>query len=230
MPTAWNNSPSSSQSVPKIAICIPYNGKWEPEWVDRTYGPLKYVPTNWCTKIIFLSKVESLPVARDILINQALQQNCDYIFFLDSDVVFEFPTDPNSALNTLYQVINKDKSNKDGKIVSALYRAKQKIGFNNAIWTKASVSGYISVQQWTGNWIEIDTSGLGCTLIDIQVFKNLERPWFRWELKEDQSEDFYFFRLAKKNGYNLHAYTDVRLSHLGNLKVKSDGTIVTPDM
>ena len=229
IPTAWEN-PVNNSNVPKIAICVPYIGKWEPEWVDRTYGPLKYVPTNWCTKIIFLSKVQSLAVARDILVSQALQLDCDYVFFLDTDMVFEYPTDPNSALNILYRVINKEKSNKDGKIVSALYRAKQKTGFSYAIWQKASVSGFIPVQQWTGNWLDVDTAGLGCCLIDTTVFKDIERPWFRWELKDEISEDFYFYRLAKKSGYNLHVYTDVRLSHLGMLKVLSTGEIVTPEM
>ena len=231
MPTAWDNvSNVQKYNIPKIAVCIPYNSNWHPEWVEKTYGPLKYIPTNWCTKIIFLSKVQSIAVARDILVNQALQENCDYILFVDTDVIFEYPTDPNSALSTLHQCMNKDPNSRDGKIVSALYRAKQKVGFNNAIWMKANVSGFIPVQQWTGNWIEIDVAGLGCCLIDTIVFKNTERSWFRWELQDDQSEDFYFFRLAKKNGYNIHAYTDVKLSHLGSLKVKSDGNIVTTDM
>lgn len=229
MPTAWDNT-SNKSTIPKIAIAIPYNGKWEPEWVDKTYCPLKYVPTNWCTKIIFLSKVQSLPVARDILVNQALKIDCDYVLFVDTDVIFEYPTDPNSALNTLYQCINKDPNSKDGKIVSGLYRAKQQVGFNNAMWTKASVSGFVAVQQWTGNWIEVDVAGMGCCLIDTRIFRELCRPWFKWELQDDISEDFAFFQLAKKNGYNTHIFTDVKLSHLGSLKVKSDGSIVMPDM
>ena len=226
MPTAWNNI----SNVPKIAVCIPYNGKWEPEWVDKTYGPLKYVPTNWCTKIIFLSKAQSLPVARDLLINQALQTECDYIFFLDTDMVFESPNDPNVALNQLYQVINKSKDSKNGKLVSGLYRAKQKIGYSYAMWMKANDKGFIAVQQWSGNWLEVDTTGLGCTLIDAQVFKSIPRPHFKWEMKDDISEDFYFFNLAKKHGYSTHIFTDVKLSHLGMLKLKSDGNIVVPDM
>lgn len=234
MPTAWNNVSNVQKShIPQIAIAIPYNGKWEPEWVDKIYGPLKYVPTNWCTKIIFLSKVQSISVARDILVNQALQSNCDYLLFVDTDIVFETPEDPNRALEILYQVINKDPNTKDGKIVGALYRAKQKVGFNLAMWMRANdpnIKGYVPIQSWTGNWLEVAVSGMGFILIDMNIFKNIERPWFRWELKDDQSEDFYFFELAKKHGYNLHIFTDVKLSHLGNLKVKSDGTIITPEM
>lgn len=228
MPTAWNNNNQSI--IPKIAVCIPYNSNWYPEWVDKTYCPLKYVPTNWCTKILFLSKVQSLPVARDMLIDQALQANCNYVFFIDTDMVFESPNDPNMALNQLYQVINKDPNSKNGKIVSALYRAKQNTGYSFAIWTRANDKGFTPIVQWTGNWIEVSVTGLGCALIDTQVFKNIERPWFRWELKDDMSEDFYFFELAKKNGYDIHSFTDVRLSHLGHLKVRSDGTVTTTDM
>jgi hypothetical protein len=235
MPTAWSNIPKSNISkynIPKIAVCIPYNSNWFPEWTDKTYCPLKYVPTNWCTKITFLSKVQSLPVARDILVNQALQSNCDYIFFLDTDMVFESPNDPNVALNHLYQVINKDPSTKDGKIVGALYRAKQKVGFSFSMWTRApnNIRGYTPIESWTGNWINVSVTGLGCALIDMEVFKNIERPWFRWEMNEEISEDFSFFELAKSRGFDTHVFTDVKLSHLGGLKVKSDGTIVTPDM
>lgn len=233
MPTAWNSSDTNkniSDNIPKIAIAIPYNGKWEPEWVERIYGPLRWKPTNWCNKVVFYCKVPSLPVARGTLVDQALQTNCDYLWFLDNDMIFESPTDPNETLNMLYQCINKDPNSKDGKIVSALYRAKQKQGFNYAMWMRVNEKGFAPISQWTGNWLRVDVTGLGCTLIDTNVFRNIPKPYFRWESQNDVSEDFYFFELAAKFGYSTYVFTDVRLSHLGNLKVKTDGTIVVPDM
>ncbi len=236
MPTAWE--PTADPNIsrkPKIAIAIPYNGKWEPEWVIKTYIPLNYFPVGWCDKVPLLCKVQSLPVSRHTLVNSAIQAGCDYIFFIDTDIVFESPTDPNVALSMLYQCMNKDASSnsnsKDSKMVSGLYRAKQSVGFNWAMWMKSDVErGFTPILQWTGNWLEVSVTGLGCTLIDIQVFKNIPVPYFYWECQGEISEDFYFFELAKKHGYNLHVLTDVRLSHLGGLKVKSDGTFVTPDM
>lgn len=231
MPTAWKTP--AKTNVPKIAICIPYNGNWLPEWTDKVYMPLRYMPTNWCTKVTFLSKVQSLPVARDILVQEAIKSNCDYILFVDTDIICETPSDPNVTLKQLYDCINKDKNTKDGKIVGSLYRAKQKQGFSYAMWMQVNdpnIKGYTPISDWTGNWLEVSATGLGFALIDIDVFKNIERPFFRWELKDDNSEDFYFFRLAKKYGYNTHIFTETQLSHLGTLKVKSDGTIVTPDM
>ena len=236
MPTAWENINNVKgidnipKNIPKIAVAIPYNSKWEPEWVERTYRHLRCTPLNWCVKMVFFSKVPSLPVARDTLVNQALQSGCDYIFFLDTDILFESPQDPNDALNILYQCMNKDKLDKDAKIVSGLYRAKQKQGFNYAMWMRANEKGFTPIQKWNGNWLNIDVTGLGCCLIDMAVFRNIPKPWFYWEVQDSISEDFYFFQLAKKHGYSTHIFTDVQLSHLGGLKVKFDGTIVTPDM
>lgn len=230
---AWSNEKNVNNQlpkIPKIALAIPYNGKWDPEWVDKTYVPIRYVPVDWCTKLSFLCKVPSLPVARDTLVNSALKTDCDYIFFMDCDHVFESPTDPNIALNTLYQCINKDPNSKSGKIVSGLYRAKQSIGFNYAMWMRANEKGFSPIQSWNGNWINVDVAGMGCCLIDMKVFRSIPKPWFYWELSGDMSEDFYFFELAKKHGYDLHIFTDVKLSHLGNLKVKTDGTFAVQEM
>lgn len=215
---------------PKIAICVPYAGNWNPEWTEKSYVPLRYVPVDWCDKYPFLCKVPSIPVARDILVRSALKANCDYLFFLDSDIVFENPIDPNAALHLLYQSINKDRNFKTGKIVSGLYRAKQAVGFHYAAWMKTRAKGYTPIKDWTGNWLEVSVTGLGCTLIDMMIFKELPRPWFRWEMQDDISEDFSFLELAKSKGYDTHIFADVKLSHLGTLKVKCDGSIVTPEM
>jgi hypothetical protein len=230
---AWNQQNQKQNvvnQVPKIAICIPYNSSWNPEWVDRTYAPLRYTPLDWCVKITFLCKVPSLPVARDTLINQSLEQNCDYTFFIDTDVVFE-SDDPNVALRKLYQCMNKVKEMKNAKIVSGLYRAKQKVGFNYAMWMKAPGQkiGFVPIEKWTGNWLEVSVCGLGCCLIDNHIFRETPKPWFKWDTSEGPSEDFYFFELAKKHGFETHVFTEVRLSHLGNLKVKCDGTMTVQD-
>jgi glycosyltransferase involved in cell wall biosynthesis len=223
---AWN---ATNTKTPIIAVCVPYKN-WEPEWSDRVLTRLKHVPLDFANKLIFYSNAPSLPAARDALVIMALKGNADYIFFIDTDNVFETPEDPNEALSMLYQCMNKDSNSKDAKIVSGLYRAKQKVGFNYAAWLRANEKGYVPIQSWSGNWLEVSVVGMGCCLIDMKVFKDVPRPWFRWDTFEDSSEDFYFIERAKEHGYNVKVFTDVKLSHIGKLKVKCDGTIVTPDM
>ncbi len=226
--TAWDNTPPK---IPLIAIGIPYNN-WEPEFTEKVYTRLKHVPLDFANKTVFLSRAPSLPVARNALVGQALGINADYLFFMDTDNVFENPEDPNVALKMLYQCMNKDPNSKDTKIVSGLYRAKQKVGFNYAAWMKAQdkVQGYVPIQSWSGNWLQVSVVGMGCCLIDMKIFKEVPKPWFKWDTFDDVSEDFYFFEKALEQGYKVNVFTDIKLSHIGKLKVKCDGTITTPEM
>ncbi len=236
-----NVGTTGTENKPKIAIGLPYNGKVDMEFVERTWGPLRHIGLPWCIKSLFLTRVPSISVARDTLVKSALSANCDYILFLDSDHIVE-NIDPNTALGQLYSVINKDPKTKEGKIISGLYRAKQSTGFNWAAWVRYDPAkhgvlqgvekkkGYISIMEWTGNFLEIDVVGLGFCLVNMKVFREVPGPWFNWNEQGEISEDFFFCELAKKYGYNTKIFTDVRLSHLGNLKVLSDGKVTTQEM
>lgn len=233
--TAWPDTPKPDSGLPKVAICIPFNTSWIPEWVEKMYLPLMYQPTAWCQKVAFLTRVPSVSVARNTLVEQALSINADYLLFVDTDIIMEQPTDPNVALNQLYQTINKsnnkdDKNYKDARIVSGLYRAKQKTGFSYAMWLKYEGKGFVAIGNWNGNWLNVDVVGLGFCLIDMQVFKEIPKPWFVWNEPSSISEDFYWCTLAKQHGFNTMVFTDVKLSHLGILKVKTDATITVPEV
>jgi hypothetical protein len=232
---AWPDTPKPDSGLPKIAISIPFNGNWIPEWVERMYLPLMYHPVPWCQKVAFLTRVPSISVARNTLVEQALGIGADYILFVDTDIVMESPTDPNVALSNLYQTINKskikeDKNYKNARIVSGLYRAKQKTGFSYAMWLNYQEKGFTPMVNWQGNWLEVAVIGLGFTLIDAKIFNDIPKPWFVWNDPNSISEDFYFCKLAKEHGYESRVFTDVKLSHIGTLKVKTDGTITVPEV
>jgi hypothetical protein len=249
MSTAWDNIANNQASqelirkligtgeipVPLIAICIPY-ANIEVEFIEKVYIPLKSVPLNFANKKFCLSKVPSIPVARNALVKQALEINADYIFWLDTDHSFEDPTnpngfaDPNAALKVLYDTINKDPNSKNDKIISGLYRAKQKSGFPYSMWMSYQDQGFVPVQEWTGNYIETDVVGLGCCLMDTRIFKDVPKPWFHWDDTDEISEDFFFLRKVKQYGYNCRILTDIKLSHIGKVKIRCDGTVITPEM
>ena len=225
---AWEHdiAPSATSltaktAKPKIALCLPYTEALSPEFVEKVWGPLRWIPLEWCDKIPFMCKTQSLPMARNILSQQALDANCTHLLWVDSDSVIENPPDANQALKMLYQC--------DAAISACLYRAKQKQGFNYAAWKKQG-DGYTPIQSWTGNWFPVDVTGLHFCLIKREVFEKVSKPYFHWEEDTAVSEDFYFFEKAKQVGYDVWIFSEVRLSHLGALKVLSNGKVTTRDV
>ena len=220
---AWERErgPVVVSEKPRIALLLPQTGNLPAEFVEKVWGPLRWVPLDWCEKIPRICRVPSLPLARNILAQQALDAGATHLLWVDSDGAMEAPPDPNEALRLLYQC--------DAPIAACLYRAKQKIGFNYAAWVKTE-GGYTPIWQFSGNWFPVDVTGMHFVLIKREVFEAVKKPWFHWEEDEAPSEDFYFFERAKEAGYQVRIFSEVRLSHLGELKVLSDGSVTTRDV
>lgn len=223
--TAWEHNPTTSVTSltikPKIALLLPHVGNLPSEFVEKVWGPLRWVPLDWCDKMPFMCKVPSLPLARNILAQQALDAGATHLLWIDSDAVIETPQDANLALKMLYEL--------DYPISACLYVAKQKVGFNYASWKKVE-GGYTPISQFSGNWFPVDVTGLHFCLIKRNVFEKVSRPYFHWEEEDAVSEDFYFFEKAKKVGYEVRIFSEVRLSHIGIFKLSADKTITTLDV
>jgi len=222
--------PALNGSRETIAILLPHRGKMDMEVIEKTWGPLKYRPVDWCNKLYFLCRVPSLPLARNILVKEALKSQANYFLWLDADHSPEQPSDPNEALKALYQCLKTTGES----IVTGLYRAKQQHGFNYAIWkqvTKPDGSiGFVHINSWSAgvNWFEIDVCGLGFCLMRREVFEKMEMPYFHWEVPDTMSEDFDMLCKARKLGFRVWCFTDVKLSHLGTVAIRTDGSIRVP--
>ena len=218
----WDTS--GTLRKPKISIGIPYETRITVMWAMKTLGPLLFIPVPFCDKFPQMCRGFPLPLKRDKIVEMTLADpTMTHLLFVDTDSVCEKPSDPNQALQTLLQI--------NEPIVSALYRAKQATGFNPAMWVEAvepgtGKKGYTPIQQWTGNWIQADTIGMGFCLIKREVFEKIPPPWFPWERLEP-SEDFSFCVKAKAAGYKINVFTDVQVSHIGDLIVHPDGHITT---
>lgn len=214
---AWN------LTKPRIMVAIPTTEKIYLEFAIKTLVPL-YKAEDWCVKTFSFCRGVPVSVARDTLVKQALADPyVTHILFVDTDCIPEDPPDPNEALRRLYAC--------DAPIVSGLYRAKQQIGFNYAAWMRVPGNqiAFTPIQSYTGNWFEVDAIGMGFCLIKREVFETIPPPWFPWPT-ETPSEDFNFCIKAKEYGYKIMVFADVKVSHIGSLKVKTDGSITTLEM
>lgn len=172
---AWNDGKVVTSIRPKIAILMPNVGGVSMEFCNYTWTPITTQPTAWCDLIPMISRAPSLPLARNILVENFLKNSdAEYALWLDSDVILEGnpPNYAEALLKMFRAMMDNGKS-----IVSGVYRAKQQHGFNYALWKKApkelSDKGYVHVESWTGNWFQVDVVGLGFVLMRRQVLQDI---------------------------------------------------------
>jgi len=150
--------------------------------------------------------------ARNEIVEFALSQGAQYIFWLDDDVV-----SPPDSFMKLY------RHNKD--IINGVY------------WSKSNppmpllFRGHLEGPYWNwhiGDLIEIDAAGSGLTLVKTDVYRKMQQelggPWYSTEYVSfagietsdsppNNTEDLYFYAKAKKAGYKVWADTSVQAWH-----------------
>ena len=226
---AWNQpvQPSTPAGINHVCTLIPHWGEVSLEWVNSTYGPICFIPQSDFAKSHRLSRgIMNLDTHRNMLVKAALEdKSITHIFFLDTDMVAESPSDPNQSIRQLLAC--------NIPIVSALYRAKKSKGnYPYAMWAKNPMggTGYVDIPQWTGNFISVGAVGFGAILIKREVFERVSYPWFEWHEPPSPSEDFFACEKFSRAGYEIKVYTDCRFSHIGLMKVKIDGQIHVLDV
>lgn len=144
-----------------------------------------------------LQNIEILPVLgmscyvhnnREMCVNQALDNGCSHLLFVDSDVMF--------AYDAIIRLIAHDVD-----IVGARY--------NKKVFPIES-----TVKQDITELSEVPFVPTGFLLINMEVFKKIGKPYFSFE-DGAESEDVYFCDKAIKNGYKVHCDPTLQIGHLG---------------
>src|SRR5687768_2269959 len=72
------------------------------EFAALTMMPL-YEKVDWCDKVFIFEYGHCVGLQREHLVQRALNAKADYVFFVDSDIIFNGIT-PNHALKKLYDM------------------------------------------------------------------------------------------------------------------------------
>ena len=206
---AWEEQPG------RLGICIPHVGIAPVYWAVGFKTLQIPIPYS-----IFANQGLPIDRSRENLAEQALKEGCEWIFFLDSDVVL-----PPNALQTLFGHAYP--------FISALYGSKHG---TTAVWRKIREHGnekYVAVplHELASKPIFTEPNiviGLGASLIHRSVFDKLKRPWFKWtQGLEDGgvSEDFYFCEKCNNAGIAIYVRTDVKCKHLGLVSYNEKGAL-----
>lgn len=129
-----------------------------------------------------------LPKQRDELVFMALEADYTHMLFLDSDM--RFPR------NTLLHLLARD-----GYVVGANYTTRRYPVRPVTFANDEDASQRVYTEEGAEGVQEVASVGLGCVLIDLDVFRALPRPWFLTPFDEATrkyiGEDVYFSRRVR---------------------------------
>ena len=92
------------------------------------------------------------------------------------------------------------------------------------IFLRGDIGKYESVpdkEMYSGDLIDVDATGSGCLLFNMEVFEKVPFPWFKLDIQDGNpvGEDIYFCSKARKNNVRICVDTAIEVGHLTTIEV-----------
>jgi len=204
----------------KVAVCVPTRSSITPSVRDRILECMRdFEETGGRTT---LNVVTGKPIveARTLLVERAMSENADALFFVDDDTLIEA------------HALKKLASHGDPFVTGLVFR-KLPDEYTSACigWRHERLMG---LWQFSDDWcwpdyFEVDVCGLAAALIDMRLFRRITkrgRNWFdfNWFFTHEspsglksfipQGEDIHLCLEAKRAGFRIYCDSSVRCGHL----------------
>jgi len=214
----------------ECSIAIPIAQMVEPKTLQSMMALVNYSATHGIDiKHIGITERALIDDARNVLADTFLKSPTEWMFWMDSDMVF----DPDTIVK-LFNVAEAKKA----KMVTGIYYQRKGMNYP-CLWSRGDElegrdekTGLGSPKSSTNKYVgtfafphkdkkepfKVHAAGFGCVLVHRSVFEVLPRPWFKF-IKGTCSEDFYFFVNAHEMGFELWAEPTINLGHIGDAPV-----------
>ena len=188
-----------SPPLPRVAIAVPSGDMVHADFA-MAYAQLCMASAGLPLQLITV-KSSIVAQARNNGVELARGFGADYIFFLDSDMMF-----PSTALFRL--LLHK----KD--IVGATYT--KRVAPFEILGTKLAEQPAVL----SGDLLEMQRIPTGCLLIKMDVFEKLSKPYFRFDVDAQGAivgEDYVFCDRAREAGFRIwcDAVISREIGHIG---------------
>jgi len=175
-------------------------------------------PLNTAVTHVVLQNVE-VGEARNAIVEHALNLNATYIWFIDDDVILP----PFAGQRLGYALDTRGpKTYPDSKIavVGGIYCSKEELT-TPVVYKK---NGQGCSWDWKFDEIfEVESIGTGCMMISAEVFKHLEKPYFKTVEEyvqmpdrvgcQKMTDDIYFCNKVREAGFSILAHGGVLCGH-----------------
>lgn len=157
-------------------------------------------------EIIIATQGYHIAENRNFIAAKAVNTGCDYLFFVDDDMIF--PSD------TLERLLAHEKD-----IVGVAYHPRFEIDKDTH---KPLDKTHIMTLKQEGSpkeLFECEAVGTGVMLVNTRVFPRIPRPWFKITNHETgyttQGEDWWFCEIARQAGFSVWCDPTLEIGHLG---------------
>ena len=168
------------------------------EYNQKLYSELSQIKNLKFKEMMVLDK--PIPEAREEIAQTAIKEKFDYLFFLDSDTFIPSNAIPHilqTAINNNYQIICLPVYLKQMPLISNIYVN----------------SMFAPLSKLPKNLFKIELTGLAACLINLEVFKKIQQPYFKgkWRVRIKDinfhlqcGEDIAFFYKLKREGIDVY--------------------------
>jgi len=152
---------------------------------------------------------ENIADARNSLVEQAQREGAKYLLMLDTDQVYP----PDTFTKLLSHKVD----------VCGVRVHRRWMPFD-PIFMRGDIGEYESVpdeEMYSGDLIDVDATGTGCLLFDMEIFDKLSHPWFAFGRKDGKpvGEDIHFCSKARKEDIRICIDTSIAVGHLATIEV-----------
>lgn len=148
---------------------------------------------------------------RNNIVREAIQSGCSHLIMMDTDQVYHPGTIPKLLSHKL-------------PIVGCLvYRRYPPF---DPLMLSGKINNYQTIKEWEPeSLVEVDATGTGCLMFDINVFKDMPDPWFYFRKSDNGAvgEDIGFCSDLRAKGYKIYVDTSIPAGHLSQMVI-NEGT------
>jgi len=197
----WNSKPT------KLAILVPTRDTVHSQFAYCLAQLIKTTSEVGIDTYLFFDSSTILLNQREKLIENAKDIKCDYVLWLDSDMMFPSTT----ALRLLAH--NKD-------IVACNYLKRSKPLKTVAYTDLTNWDSWLPLEP-KDDLVKVEGVGMGCMLMKTEIFSSLQKPYFEFTYKGDTQdwygEDFMLLTKLRLNEFNVYIDTilSMDIKHLG---------------
>lgn len=199
----------------KLAIAIPSAGMWHASFGMSLTQMCLYMASTLFNDgqeraaVLLDKRTSMLPRSRQESVEDAINQECTHILFLDTDQTF--PHD------TAHQMLRWGKP-----VVACNIPLKTIPSFPTARARGASPFGVpVTSEPWRRGLEKVWRVGTGVMLLDLKVFKSIPKPWFGCyqdpATQQFVGEDWFLCHQLEKAGVDIHIDHDLsrQVGHIG---------------